>query len=613
MKIKDLDIIINEILVDETKKLIKEQAQEEMDGKKILFDTIKGFQSLSGMVDKISNIEDISDEQHDLGLSIHVNGISKEELIQCCGGTTVEEAEKNLMQGLHMDLEEKDLGSNMDIDIDIEGDDNDMNLKINIKSSPDSEKLGSEMSENSEMDEMFRQPRMYDNYDDTMDEVKNKVDEWLEMGKIDEQEHYEMMSKIDSEDLDWPSGVGENETKHILKSLARECAPHLLKKKKKETENMENQEPMEQGNAFLDALNTAKEEGKDTFVVDGEEYNVEESWKQLEEEEMSDLEETEEPCEQCGSKSMNEQQEFDDFDTQIQPEEMTDYSSLDDAQEYFNSVTNKEGEMTEGDGEETCEQCGSGLMSEGECMECGSKSMKEGDGEETCEQCGSGLMSEGECMECGSKSMNESKVKSYKLTESKLIDMITNIVESIPGLDAVKNSHKEANNDEYLNSVDKKLKNYLSFDGNDNPEFPKQIGKGEKMAVNNTDEEDEFVEDNRGGGMQHLEYDNKPSPEFVERLKKALSGDSTMGNAQDKDVANVVPSDLGEKMAKQVKRKYEKDLKAPMYLKDPAPSVETKPGKKESMNESVVKKTDPKVLEEIKRIKNMSLYNNKTQ
>jgi hypothetical protein len=502
MKIKDLDNIINEILVEETKKLIKEQAQEEMDGKKILFDTIKGFQSLSGMVDKISNIEDISDEQHDLGLSIHVNGISKEELIQCCGGTTIEEAEKNLMQGLHLDLEEKDLGSNMDIDIDIEGDDNDMNLKINIKSSPDTEKLGSEMSENT----------------------------------------------------------------------------------KKETENMENQEPMEQGNAFVDALNTAKEKGEDTFTVDGEEYNVEESWKQLEEEEMSDLEEDEEPCEQCGSKSMNEQQEFDDFDTKIQPEEMTDYSSLDDAQEYFNSVTDKEVEMAEGGSGETCEQCGSGLMSEDECMECGYQKMK------------------------------ESKVKSYKLTESKLVDMISKIViESIPGLDAVKKSHKEADNDEYLNSVDQKLKNYLSFDGNDNPEFPKQIGKGEKMAVNNTEEEDEFVEDNRGGGMQHLEYDNKPSPEFVERLKKALSGDSTMGNSQGKDVANVVPSDLGEKMAKQVKRKYEKDLKAPMYLKDPAPTVEIKPGQQKSMNESAVKKTDAKVLEEIKRIKNMSLYNNKTQ
>jgi hypothetical protein len=62
-----------------------------------------------------------------------------------------------------------------------------------------------------------------------------------------------------------------------------------------------------------------------------------------------------------------------------------------------------------------------------------------------------------------------------------------------------------------------------------------------------------------------------------------------------------------------VKRKNEKELKAPMYLKDPAPSVETKPGQQKSMNESAVKKTDAKVLEEIKRIKNMSLYNNKTQ
>ncbi len=503
MKIKDLDNIIDNILVEQTKKLIKEQAQEEIDGKKMLFNTIKGFQTLSGLVDKISNIEDISDEQHDVGITISVNNVSAEELMKCCGGSTPEEAQKNLMQGLHMDMEEKGLGSNMDIDVDVEGDESNMNLKINIKSAADAEQLGSDMSEN--------------------------------------------------------------------------------------TENMENQEPME-GNAFVDALNKAKEDGKDKFEVDGKEYNVEECWKQLEEEEMGEWEEEtteEEECQECGGSNMTEQaigsEGFDDFDTQIQPEEMTDYSSLDDTQAYFDSVTGKgdeaQSEMTEGEG--------------------------------MCSECGSGLMSEGECMECGYKPMNESKLKSYKLSESKLVDMISKIVlESVPGLDAVKKSHSDANNTEYLNSVDKKLKDYLSFDGNDNPEFPKQIGKGEKMAVNNTEEENEFVEDNRGGGMQHLEYDNKPSPEFVERLKKALSGDSTMGNAQDKDVANVVPSDLGEKMAKQVERKHKKDIEAPMYKKDPAPTTEVKPSKKESVNESTV---DNKVLDEIKKMKNMSSYNKKTQ
>jgi hypothetical protein len=348
-----------------------------------------------------------------------------------------------------------------------------------------------------------------------------------------------------------------------------------------------------EGNAFVAALNKAKEAGEDTFTVDGKTHNVEESWKQLEEEE-GDMS-LSEGCNECRGSNINEQHEFDDFDTKIQPEELPDYSAFEDAQEYYNSITSKgdeEMEMAEGGRGEQCEQCGSGLMSEDECMECGYKKMKEGEmyeGEsgEPCEQCGSGLMSEGECMECGYQKMNESK--SYKITESKLIDMISNIVmESIPGLDAVKTAHsQDKGTKEYMTSVDKKLKDYLSFDGNDNPEFPKQIGKGEKVATNNTEEENEFVEDNRGGGMQHLEYDEKPSSDFVERLKKSLSGDSTMGNKQDgDDVANVVKSDLGEKMSKQIERKHKKDEKAPMYVKDPQPIQTVKSTEAKTIKES---------------------------
>jgi hypothetical protein len=328
-----------------------------------------------------------------------------------------------------------------------------------------------------------------------------------------------------------------------------------------------------------------------------------------------------EGCNECRGSNINEQHEFDDFDTKIQPEELPDYSAFEDAQEYYNSITskgNEEMEMAEGGRGEQCEQCGSGLVSEDECMECGYKKMKEGEmyeGEsgEPCEQCGSGLMSEGECMECGYQKMNESK--SYKITESKLIDMISNIVmESIPGLDAVKTAHSEdKGTKEYMNSVDKKLKDYLSFDGNDNPEFPKQIGKGDKVATNNTEEENEFVEDNRGGGMQHLEYDEKPSSDFVERLKKSLSGDSTMGNKQDgDDVANVVKSDLGEKMSKQIERKHKKDEKAPMYVKDPTPVQTVKAAEAKTVNESE-EKTKTEILNEMARMKDMLSYNKKTQ
>lgn len=492
MKTKDLDNIISQILEEQTKILIKEEQDIEGEGKKLIFDTVKGFQSLSNLVDKISNIEDISNDEHEFGIALDIKGISESEMMDACGGTSMEEAQKNLMHGLHLDLEEKGLGNNFDIDIDASGEGEIMDLKINIVSN-DTEKLGTDMSENT-------------------------------------------------------------------------------------------QEPME-GNAFVAALNKAKEAGEDTFTVDGETHNVEESWKQLEEEE-GDMSSDEEVCEECSGDNINEEYEFDDFDTKIQPEELPDYSAFEDAQAYYDSITSK--------GEE-----------EGE--------IAEGGHEESCDECGSGLMSEGECMECGYQKMNESK--SYKVTESTLINMISKIVlESIPGLDAVKTAHsQDKGTKEYMNSVDKKLKDYLSFDGNDNPEFPKQIGKGEKVAINNTDEENEFVEDNRGGGMQHLEYDEKPSADFIERLKKSLSGDSTTGNKQDgDDVANVVKSDLGEKMAKQIERKHKKDEKAPMYVKDPTPVQTVKAAEAKTVNESE-EKTKTEILNEMTRMKDMLSYNKKTQ
>jgi hypothetical protein len=52
----------------------------------------------------------------------------------------------------------------------------------------------------------------------------------------------------------------------------------------KENTNMENQEPKE-GNLFSGALLKAKENGDEKFTVGGKEYNVKESWQQMEEEE----------------------------------------------------------------------------------------------------------------------------------------------------------------------------------------------------------------------------------------------------------------------------------------------------------------------------------------
>ena len=222
------------------------------------------------------------------------------------------------------------------------------------------------------------------------------------------------------------------------------------------------------------------------------------------------------------------------------------------------------------------------------------------EGMQSCSECGGMMNEEGMCNECGSM-MNESK-KKIRLTESELVKLIKTIAESVPGLETYKRSHKgsgEINRDS-LSKTEKTIKSLLSIDGNDNPEFPKQIGKGEKSARQNTSEEDEVVADNRGGGMEDLDYDVEPSKQFKDRLKMSLNGDSKMGNSQ--DAVNVIPSKLGEKMIKKVERRKKEIAKAPMYKKDPAPVAE--------INESVSKSN---VLNEIKRMKDMLNYNKKTQ
>jgi len=211
---------------------------------------------------------------------------------------------------------------------------------------------------------------------------------------------------------------------------------------------------------------------------------------------------------------------------------------------------------------------------------------------EVCETCGK------EMCECGS-GMYETK-KSVRLSESELVKLISGMVnEAVPGLTAFQKAHKESGsqNKQALSDVEKKIKQYLTFDGNDNPEFPGH-NKGDVEARQSTGDEADEIADNRGGGLEDLDYDVEPSDKFKERLEMSLKGDVKMGNAQ-KDVANVIPSDLGDKMIKKVKRRKEAKEAAPMYIKDPEPT--------KNVNESTV------ISEEIKRMKEMLMYNKKTQ
>jgi len=231
------------------------------------------------------------------------------------------------------------------------------------------------------------------------------------------------------------------------------------------------------------------------------------------------------------------------------------------------------------------------------------ESIEMNEGSKMCEQCGNTLMEDGSCNEC-SKQMYESKKKKVRLTEKELTDLIGKLVlESIPGLEALKKSHGQASGQDLKDST-KKIDDYLNFSGNTDSEFPNQNGAEEdKEAYRNTSDEEEFVDTYRGKGLQDLDYDNKPSKEFIDRLRMALEGDSKMGNGQ-KDTANTTPSKVGEKMFKSIDKEKKTRKAEPMYKKDPAPVTEL--NESEQMSKKLVS-------EEIQRIKNMTNYNKKTQ
>ena len=357
------------------------------------------------------------------------------------------------------------------------------------------------------------------------------------------------------------------------------------------------------------AIMDAKERGLKEFKINGETHDVNESWKQLEEEEFGDgrdeidmdkdgkitgkdfkmlRNKKEGKCDECSQK-MNEN----------------------DDEDYHNIYTQGTADF---DGEDK--------LREDKCDECSQK-MEESEGfddeindeedmnenKSMCSECGGMLNEEGSCNEC-SGGMYESNKRTLRLTESELVSLISKMVsESTPGIEVTKRAQKgsKKENDDYMKEVGKKLKKSASFDGADNPEFPKQNGKGEKMAINATPEQDEYTATHRGGTLADLDYDQEPSENFKKRLKMALEGDPKMGNSQ--DAANVIKTDTGKNIGKTSEKKkgIEKKAKEVSWghsWKSPEEVVIVKESKT-SMS-SILN-------EEIERMKKMYRYDEKTQ
>jgi hypothetical protein len=129
-------------------------------------------------------------------------------------------------------------------------------------------------------------------------------------------------------------------------------------------------------------------------------------------------------------------------------------------------------------------------------------------------------------------------------------------------------------------------KNHINIPGLEKADFPNANTKGDKVARKNTKDDEETIDDNRGRNPFDLTYDIEPSQQFKDRLKKAIEGHSSMGNAPTTEPAKIKPSngadkgkeaeekegnqmktDTGKKFEKEAKRRIEIKKKEPRYAK----------------------------------------------
>jgi hypothetical protein len=236
------------------------------------------------------------------------------------------------------------------------------------------------------------------------------------------------------------------------------------------------------------------------------------------------------------------------------------------------------------------------------------------------------------------KMLRKESKTTLKLSESEMIDLIEKIVleekEKIEsniknltepkGLStykkAVKASGKE--NDDYIKSVGKKMKEYLK-DGSKgeyetNPKhFPKnngQIEKMKKMAYEVSKEGEDFLDNYMRPGMENLDYDEiHPNEDW---MKDTIEGSARTGN--NPEWANAEETDLGKKLNKKRKENKYAKAKRAAYNKSPQPVVSDKPGQESGKGldikvESTESKTGVKLNEEFEKMKSLISYDRKTQ
>lgn len=344
--------------------------------------------------------------------------------------------------------------------------------------------------------------------------------------------------------------------------------------------DLEEQET-EEGNAFTGALAKAKEEGKDSFEVDGKKFNVDEAENKW-----------------------------------IQKTDMK------------KGALHKKLGIPEGD-----------KIPKSKLNKMKKDLMAKGKGDKKLSAADSKLLKQVN-MALTLGKVNETKSNTLELTENELIDLIeklvleqtkkpkSNIAEKTPkGLEVAEKVLRQdkKENDDYIKSVTKKMKEYLKTGSKGGYEmeakhFPKgngELAKMDKKAYIPDQDVEEYIEEfSYGGGMENLDYDEiKPNEEWMENTMK---GSPKTGNSQ--KYANAVETELGEKMVKKSKKNMFSNEKKNSYKKSDQPTSGSGKSKEQKDSdklfaklESTEDKSHKLVMEEIGKMKNLFSYNKKTQ
>jgi hypothetical protein len=227
--------------------------------------------------------------------------------------------------------------------------------------------------------------------------------------------------------------------------------------------------------------------------------------------------------------------------------------------------------------------------------------------------------------------LDESTNETFYFKENEVINIIENIVleekkkknkkTKVNNVTKSAQSRSKKENDDYINSVVKKMKDYLK-DGSkgeyemDAKHFPKgngELAKMSKKAYIPSNAVDDYVKNFTAAGLENLDFNDgiKPNEDWMDDL---LVGSSRTGN--NPEWGNSVETPVNKERNKIRKDNLLAKLKRKAYNKSSQP-VNDEAGENTDKASKIMMKlesTEEKViLEDIQKIKNLISYGKKTQ